>query len=230
MSTLRWTRPRTQFLTALLLATTVTLGLFAVRALRNSNLDYDYLVWNLFLGWLPLLFALKLAVTLRTKLWSSWEAVGYSFLWLLFLPNSFYMVSDFIHLNRLSTVDLLQDAVMITAFVYLGLTIGFSSLYLIHLELKKRFSPKLSAVWVGGFLALASLAIYMGRDLRWNSWDILTNPSGLLFDMSDRLLNPSGYGQIFVTVLGFFSLLSSMYAVIWFGARLIRNSGEDNLV
>jgi uncharacterized membrane protein len=230
MSKLRFKRPRTQFLMALLLATVITLGLFAVRALRNGNLDYDYLVWNLFLGWLPLLFALKLTSILRQKLWSSWEAVGYSCLWLLFLPNSFYMVSDFIHLDRLPTVDLLQDAVMITAFVYLGLTIGFSSLYLVHLELKKRFSPKGSALWVGGFLGLASLAIYMGRDLRWNSWDILTNPSGLLFDLSDRLLNPSGYGQIAVTILGFFALLSGMYAVIWFGARLIWNREEDYLV
>jgi uncharacterized membrane protein len=119
---------------------------------------------------------------------------------------------------------------MLSAFVYLGLTIGFSSLYLIHLELKKRFSPKEAMLWVGGFLFLASLAIYMGRDLRWNSWDILTNPSGLLFDLSDRLLHPSGYGQIAVTIFGFFALLSSMYAVLWFGARLVRNRAEDNLV
>ena len=230
MRNFRGLRPRTQYLLALLGATVITLGLFTARALRNGNFDYNYLVWNLFLGWLPLLFALRLVGVLRRKLWSSWEAVGVSFLWLVFLPNSFYMVSDFIHLDRLPTTDLLQDAVMLTAFVYLGLTIGFSSLYLVHLELKKRFSAMRSALWVGGYLLLASFAIYMGRDLRRNSWDVLTNPAGLLFDISDRVLTPSGYGQIAITTFGFFTLLSSMYAVIWFGARLVRRTTEDNLI
>lgn len=217
-------RPRTQFLLALLLATVVTLGLFLARAIRNDSWNYSYLVWNLFLGWLPLLFALRLVGVLRRKLWSSWEAVGLSFLWLLFLPNSFYMISDIIHLNRLSSLDILHDAVMITAFVYLGLTIGFSSLYLVHLELRKRFSAQQSAIWVGVYLFLASVAIYAGRDLRWNSWDVLTNPAGMLFDFSDRLLNPAGYGQIAVTIFSFFALLASMYTVLWYGARLIRKT------
>jgi uncharacterized membrane protein len=214
--------PRTQFLLALLLATIVTLGLFAGRALRNGNGDYNYLVWNLFLAWLPFLFALWLTRTLRTKLWSSWEAVGVSALWLLFLPNSFYMISDFIHLKNIATVDVLYDAVMFTAFIYLGITLGFSSLYLVHMEFKKRYSALKSARIIGGVLLLASFAIYLGRDLRWNSWDILANPAGLLFDVSDRLLAPSGYGAIAITVLSFFALLASMYTVVWWAVRLVR--------
>jgi uncharacterized membrane protein len=219
--------PRTLFLLALVQATVVTLGLFVVRALRNGNGDYNYLVWNLFLAWLPLIFALWLARTLGTKLWSSWEAVGVSLLWLLFLPNSFYMISDFIHLRNISTVDLLYDAVMFTAFIYLGLTLGFSSLYLVHLELKRRYSVVKSAAVIGGVLLLASFAIYLGRDLRWNSWDVLTNPAGLLFDISDRLLVPSGYATIAITVLSFFALLGSMYTVAWCAAKLVRKTAEQ---
>ena len=222
---LRWF-PRTQFLMALLQATIVTLGLFVVRALRNGSGDYNYLVWNLFLAWLPLIFALWLGHTLRTKLWSSWEALGVSALWLLFLPNSFYMISDFIHLKNIATVDLLYDAVMFTAFIYLGLTLGFSSLYLVHLEIKRRYSPVKSALCIGVVLLLASFAIYLGRDLRWNSWDILTNPAGLLFDISDRLLVPSGYGTIAITVLSFFALLASMYSLVWAAVRLIRKTSN----
>jgi uncharacterized membrane protein len=221
---IRLAAPRTQFLLALIQATLITLGLFAVRALRNGNGGYKYLVWNLFLAWLPLLFALWLTRTLRSKLWSSWEALGVSVLWLLFLPNSFYMISDFIHLKDISTVDLLYDAVMFTAFIYLGLTLGFSSLYLVHLELKKRYRAKAAAAIIAGVLLLASFAIYLGRDLRWNSWDVLTNPAGLLFDISDRLLVPSGYGAIAVTVLSFFALLGSMYAVVWCAVRFVRKA------
>lgn len=216
--------PRTQFFLALSLATAVTLVLFAGRALRNGTTDYSYLVWNLFLAWLPLLFALWLARVLRVKLWSSWEALAASMLWLLFLPNSFYMVSDFIHLQNISTVDLLYDTVMFTAFIYLSLILGFSSLYLVHIELKKRYSQPEAAGWVALVLLLASFAIYLGRDLRWNSWDVLTNPAGLLFDISDRLIHPSGYGQIAITVLSFFGLLASMYGILWFGTRLVRKT------
>lgn len=214
--------PKNQFVLALLVASAVTLSLFTVRWLRNGTAQYSYLVWNLLLAWLPLLFALWLARVLRSKLWSSWEALLVSMLWLIFLPNSFYMVSDFIHLKNIGTVDLLYDAVMFTSFVYLGLTIGFSSLYLVHIKLKQRFNAVVSGSWIGLVLLLASFAIYLGRDLRWNSWDILTNPAGLLFDISDRALQPSGYGQIIVTVFSFFALLMSMYMVLWSGARFIR--------
>ncbi|MEO6513753.1 MAG: DUF1361 domain-containing protein [Candidatus Saccharimonadales bacterium] len=219
--------PRTLFLLALVQATVVTLGLFVVRVIRNGNGDYNYLAWNLFLAWLPLLFALWLTRILRTKLWSSWEGVGVSGLWLLFLPNSFYMISDFIHLQGIATVDLLYDAVMFTAFIYLGLTLGFSGLYLVHLELKKRYNAIRSASVIGGVLLLASFAIYLGRDLRWNSWDVLTNPAGLLFDISDRLLAPSGYGTIALTVGSFFALLASMYALVWCAVRLVRKTAHD---
>lgn len=218
--------PRIQFLLALGIATAVTLVLFAGRAFRNGTADYDYLVWNLFLAWLPLLFALWLVRVLRVKLWSSWEALGASFLWLLFLPNSFYMISDFIHLQNISTVDLLYDTVMFTSFVYVSLILGFSSLYLVHLELKKRFSLPETAGWIGLLLLLSSFAIYLGRDLRWNSWDVLTNPAGLLFDISDRLIHPAGYGQIAITVGSFFGLLASMYLILWFGIRLVRRTPQ----
>jgi uncharacterized membrane protein len=213
---------RRQFLGMLALATLVTLALFGVRALRNGNSEFSYLIWNLFLAWIPLLIALRLIRVLNTKLWSSWEAVALSLAWLLFLPNSFYIVSDFIHLQRIASVDVLYDAVMFTAFVYLGLTIGFTSLYLIHVELKKRFRARMAAVLIGVVLLLSSFAIYLGRDLRWNSWDVITNADGLLFDLSDRLLQPAGYGQILITTGSFFALLASMYAVLWAAARLIR--------
>lgn len=218
------TRPRAQYILALLAATLVTLGLFGVRAIRNHSLDYDYLAWNLFLAWLPLVFALWLRQILKRKLWSSWEAVAASLLWLLFLPNSFYMISDFIHLQDIATVDVLYDSVMFTAFIYLGLTLGFSSLYLVHREWRHRFTAPTTAGLIGLALLLASFAIYIGRDLRRNSWDVLTNPAGLLFDVSDRVLHTADYGQIAVTTLSFFALLASMYTVLWCSARLIRKT------
>jgi uncharacterized membrane protein len=214
--------PRDQFVIALGLSTVVSVALFAYGALRNHSLAYDYLVWNLFLSWLPLVFAFRLTRLLRTKLWSAWEPVLFSLLWLVFLPNSFYMVSDFIHLKDVASVDLLYDAVMFTSFIYTAVLLGFSSMYIVHLELKKRFRPKTAATLMALTILMCSIGIYIGRDLRWNSWDVVSNPAGLLFDLSDRFLHPSDYPQMFVTVGSFFALLGSMYALAWNGAKAIR--------
>jgi len=216
-----WKSPRNQFLLALGVSSLVSVGFFLYGAWRNSSLDYEYLVWNLFLAWLPLLFAVRLTSVLRYKLWSSWEGVGCSLLWIIFLPNSFYMISDFIHLREVARVDVLYDAIMFTSFIYTGVVIGFSSLYLVHLQLRNRLSAMASTTWIAAVLLVCSAAIYVGRDLRWNSWDVLTNPGGLLFDLSDRLAHPRAYPQMLLTVVTFFILLASMYALIWRGARLL---------
>jgi uncharacterized membrane protein len=223
-----WRSPRSQFIVALGLSSLVSVGLFAYGAWRNDSLDYDYLVWNLALAWLPLIFAVRMIEVLRRKLWSSWEALALSVLWLVFLPNSFYMISDFIHLQEVRRVDVLYDAVMFTSFIYTGVTLGFSSLYLVHLQLKRRFNGRAAAGWIGLTLLLCSIAIYIGRDLRWNSWDIVTNPGGLLFDISDRLLHPEAYPQMLITIISFFVLLCSMYGLLWRGARLLSQQPETD--
>jgi uncharacterized membrane protein len=218
------TSARRQFILALAFSTLVSSGLFAYGAWRNHSLNYDYLFWDLLLAWLPLLFAIWLMRVLRHKRWSSWEALLASVLWLLFLPNSFYMISDFVHLQDVRSVDVLYDAIMFTSFIYTAVLLGFSSLYLIHLQLRRRLSANSALAWVALTLLLSSAAIYLGRDLRWNSWDVLTNPGGLLFDISDRLLHPSAYPQMFRTTISFFVLLGSMYSLLWSSARLLRRT------
>jgi uncharacterized membrane protein len=219
----KWRSTRSQFILALAISTLVGVGLFSYGAWRNHSLAYGYLVWNLCLAWLPLLLAIRLVALLRRKLWSSWEALATSLLWLVFLPNSFYMISDFVHLQEVQRVDVLYDTLMFTSFIYTGVVLGFSSLYLVHLQLRRRLSAQAAAGWVGVTLFVCSTAVYVGRDLRWNSWDVLTNPGGILFDLSDRLQHLAAYPQMSVTIISFFVLLSSMYGLLWNGTRLFRS-------
>ncbi len=216
------THPRTQFFSMLLLSTFASLLLFAVGAYRNRSWEFAYLIWNLFLAWLPMLFSIWLARILKHKLWSSWEGLLSSVLWVAFLPNSFYMVSDFIHLKDVPRVDILYDAVMFTSFIFVGVVLGVCSLYIVHNEFRKRFSLRSSNTWLSAIFLLCGFAIYLGRDLRWNSWDILTNPGGLLFDISDRLLHPSVYPEMFITTFIFFLLISSMYGLVYKAIQLVR--------
>lgn len=218
----KWRSPRGQFIVALLISSFVSMGLFGYAAFRDQSFAYSYLIWNLFLAWVPLFFALRLMTVLRRKLWSSWEALATSFLWLVFLPNSFYMISDLIHLELVSRADILYDTLMFTSFVFTGMILGFSSLYLIHLQLRRRFTNREAGFWIGVTLLICSMAIYLGRDLRWNTWDILVNPGGLLFDIADRVQHPAAYPQMLLVIGGFFVLLASMYNLVWQGSQLFR--------
>lgn len=203
----------------------VSLGLYAYGALRNHSLEFSYLPWNLILAWVPLLLSIRLVGVLKNKRWSSWETMIVSVLWIVFLPNSFYMISDFIHLQEIRRPDLLYDVLMFTSFIFTGVVLGFCSLYLIHLEFIKRFTNRTVMAAIGTILVLCSGAIYIGRDLRWNSWDILANPTGLLFDVSDRLMHLSAYPQMLVTIISFSLLLGTMYGLLWRGACLLSTSG-----
>jgi uncharacterized membrane protein len=217
----------TQFVLMLLVASGASIVLLLADSLHNQSFYFAYLIWNLFLAWLPLLFAWWLVSILQRKLWSSWQALGVSALWLAFLPNSFYMISDFIHLREVSEADLLFDAVMLTSFIFVAVILGVSSLYLVHREVIKRYSPSTSNAWLATVLLLCSYAIYLGRDLRWNSWDLLANPGGLLFDVSDRFLHPASYPEMFLTTGIFLLLLSVLYGLAWYAIRMIRNGPPE---
>jgi uncharacterized membrane protein len=193
-----------------------------VGVLANHSWTFNYLMWNLFLAWLPLLLMLWLERVLRRKLWSSWQALALTLLWLGFLPNSFYLITDFIHLQEVPRVDLLFDLVMFTSFVFNGVMLGYVSVFMAHAELVKRLSRRISWLLISGTLLLSSFAIYIGRDLRWNTWDVLFNPASILFDVSDRLLNPAAHPQIISTTASFFVLLTVTYVVMWHMARAAR--------
>lgn len=213
---------RTQFLLALGLSSLVGVLLFFYSAALGHDYQYSYLLWNLFLAWLPLVFAFWLVQLLKTKLWSSWEALGVTLLWLLFLPNSFYMISDFIHIQTAPPEQIVYYAVMFTSIIYSAVLLGFVSLYLVHRELKKRLTDYQSLLIIGIVIMVCCIAIYTGRDLRWNSWDVLTNPGGLLFDLSDQFLHFGFYGTALSTISTFFILISSMYLVAWSGIKMLR--------
>lgn len=175
-----------------------------------------YLLWNLFLAWVPFGLTIWLIRLLRRKAWSSWEGMAVSAAWIAFLPNSFYMVSDFIHLSEVNPDRLLFYSVLFASFIFTALALGIASLYMVHAELRRRLAAGAAWAWILCVLFICCVAIYVGRDLRWNSWDVLVDPAGLLFDLSSRLLRPSEYRSIIGVIAPFFVLLSSVYAIAWY--------------
>jgi uncharacterized membrane protein len=203
-------------------ASVASVGLWFVAALRNHSWDFAYLSWNLFLAWIPLGLMLWLEKVLRRKLWSSWQALVITIAFVTFLPNTFYLTTDVIHLQEVPRVDLVFDVVVFMSFIMNAFIIGLISVYMFHVELRKRLSVAKSWSLLATLLLLISFAIYIGRDLRWNTWDIILNPASILFEVSDRLLAPAQHPELFSTTLGFFVLITATYVVGWYAARVLR--------
>jgi len=219
----RYVSTRAKLGLALGASSLVSVGFWIVGAVSNHSAEYRYLVWpNLFLAWIPLGLALWLELCLRMRLWSDWRSVVITLLWIGFLPNSFYMISDFVHLMEVQRVDIVFDVAMLGSFALNGLLLGYLSLYIVHGELLKRLRVRNAGILVALVLALSSFAIYIGRDLRWNTWDVLLNPASLLFDVSDRLINANDRPEVFTTTLSFFVLLGTVYVVIYYATRILR--------
>jgi uncharacterized membrane protein len=213
---------------ALLLATALCAVFYGLRLWQLGGLAFSYLPWNLFLAWVPLGLSFLLIRYIQHHPWSNWPALLLSLIWLLFLPNSFYLVSDYIHLQGVPSETALYDAVMFTMFVLTGLLLGYVSLYTVHRELLKRLPVRQAAIAIGAVLLCCSFAMYIGRDLRWNSWDVLTSPAGLLFDLSNRFLHVGQYRTMFGTVALFFGLLAGIYYIGLQIIRAVRVSEADH--
>ena len=116
-------------------------------------------------------------------------------LWLLFLPNAPYIVTDFVHLTARSTVPLWFDGVELSAFAWTGMLLGFVSLYLVHAVARHRFGG--TAGWLGvlAVLGLVSAGVYLGRVKRWNSWDLITQPGSEACAALHAARDPASLGK-----------------------------------
>jgi uncharacterized membrane protein len=206
---------------ALAVSNGVSLVLFVLRLLATGSTQYWFLFWNLFLAWVPVLMAWMLLKKLSKHSWRSLMPILLTLLWLGFLPNSFYLMSDLIHLESTGDVGVLFDAVLFLSFIWNGMVAGLISLVWVQRAVAKRASSELTVSFMGAVILLTSFAIYLGRSLRWNTWDVLVNPAGILFDVTERVVNPLAHPQAFSTTLTFFVLIGSIYLVVWNFAKLI---------
>ena len=189
----------------------LSLCLLLTRLVGGHTTRYWFLTWNLALAWLPVLFVWLLSRWLEKGSWLHWKGICLSVLWLVFLPNAFYLVTDFIHLKPTGEVSMLFDSVMFLTFALNGLMLGYLSVYIIHAQLLKRLHARNVAVILMGVFLLCSFAIYLGRYLTWNTWDIVVNPGGIIVDLSDRIVRPGLYPNTFTTTALFGITLPVMY-------------------
>lgn len=199
---------------ALVLAHLASTFLLFARSVEAGNDRYYFLLWNMFLAVMPLVLSVWLRKRLNSSSWLTWKNLLLTTLWVTFLPNSFYLVTDLIHLHQTYEINIYYDVVLFMSFIINGFITGFMSIYLVHVELARRVRRRDAHVVIASVLLIASFAIFLGRFLRWNSWDVFLHPAGVLFDVSNQFISPAS-PSAFVTTASFFILLASSYAVVW---------------
>ena len=181
-------------------------GLIATRIAYTHRPYYIFLMWNLFLALIPFVF-MEIGRTLYDKkkiLWASW---GFFLLSLLFLPNSPYIITDLFHLRPRHSVPFWYDTLMIFSFALTGVIFFFTTLKSMYRFLRNFFPPLVSQLSISLIIYLCAFGVYLGRYLRFNSWDILTHPGYLFSQIFDRVLFPMDHPKTWAMTLVYGTLL-----------------------
>ena len=160
-----------------------------------------YLIWNLFLAWVPYvisLFFIKKETPVK-------YFIPIFIVWILFFPNAPYLVTDVLHLASPSPA-LWYDSLLFFFFGWIGLFLGMLSLFRVNEYLKTHLSYFFSEISVLGICLISSFGVYLGRFARWNSWDIFIHPLSVYRDFFSLPadLTQTGVPLMFVLVFTVF--------------------------
>ncbi len=185
-----------------------------VRISLTGHPYYVFLVWNLFLAAIPLGLSLGLQRAARPG-----RVIPLLAVWLLFFPNAPYVLTDLIHLTPQGHPKVPQwlDLVMLLSFGLVSLWLGFQSLRIVQHWVEERSSRRVGWGVIAGVLGLSGFGVYLGRFLRWNSWDVVHQPHLLLGDILARVTNPVQHFQTWSFTAGFGILLMLAY-LFWVSA------------
>jgi uncharacterized membrane protein len=193
------------------LSTFLVFGYFAGRVLISNQISYGFVPWNLFLAWLPYFFSLLMAAThhIRPRWW--WAQIIPGALWLLFLPHAFYIMTDLIHLTQRQSIPTWYDAGLLAITAWTGIFLAIVSLHTVQGIVQSYLGSFLSWGFALIVIGLSGYGVYLGRFLRWNSWDVLSDPVGIAYDSLDPLINPITNAD----KIGFMIMYTSLFLVTY---------------
>ncbi|WP_165774757.1 DUF1361 domain-containing protein [Candidatus Viridilinea mediisalina] len=212
-----------------LLLPCIASSLLAIGMLVGRNYmghqGYWFLIWNLFLAWLPYCAAIWMAWVVQRKQTSLWlTLLPIGILWILFLPNAPYLLTDIVHIFGMHFVWW-YDIGILFSFAWAGLLLGVASLHIMAELIATRYG------WLAGWgvvlvtAGLSGIGVYVGRFLRWNSWDAILRPRILAHDLLNIFSDPSTYPRL-IGVSGFIAcvMLVGYLMIISVQPRNISNS------
>lgn len=166
-----------------------SLFLVAIAMLNTHFYVFVFLVWNLFLAYIPYTLSNWLQ---QHPEWieNRWKFASVFLLWMLFIPNSFYLVTDIFHLKEIPRVPLWFELMVLVSFAWNGMLLGIVSLRQMERIVELGWGASTAWKFTIPVICLNSLGVYIGRYLRYNSWDVFVNPIALFSDMINMIIHP----------------------------------------
>ena len=168
--------------------------LLGVRIWYVGNTTYGFMAWNMILAVIPLGAASAFRSAARGPGLLVVKIVAFA-VWLTFLPNAPYMVTDLVHLSHQPPVPLWFDVAFFGSFAATGVLIGYASVADVQTVFSRWYGRGIGYVVAVGSLLLSGFGIYLGRVLHWNSWDVVASPATLAGEISDKMLNPISHSS-----------------------------------
>ncbi len=211
--------PRTKITFLLALMSLICFALSVFRVYQTHHSLFLFLNWNLFLAFIPwvLTSAVMISPNLKKNKWILIPLLGS---WILFFPNAPYILTDLFHLRIDTKVPIWYDLVLILSFAWTGLLFGLVSLFDIEKILSPFIKKRMITVISMLLLFISGFGIYIGRFLRWNSWDIINQPNALLSDIADRFIDPTSHPRTWAVTI----LMGIFLNMIYWSVRLLKRS------
>lgn len=191
-----------------------------LRIIIWGKLSFIYILWNIFLAILPFIVSSVLLNLNNYKKIKKSVMFLFLFVWLLLIPNAPYIITDLIHIGEVRAVPVLFDSFLLFSSALVGLMFGFYSTYQIESALQFYYSRITSQRIIFIFVFIMSFGIYLGRFLRFNSWDIFTKPHLIYIGIIEIITNYSNFIEA-----SLYTLLFSIFIIIsYLSFKLIKKN------
>ena len=197
----------------LLLSSLFSCSLLVARMVVTGTFTYISLPWNLFLAFVPYYVAGRLKdnlLSLKQKI----TFIATLLTWLLFVPNSFYIITDLFHLKHFTAAPAWFDLLLIFSFAWNGIILGILSLHRVEMVFEKIAKRKFTILLVFMVMLLNAFGIYIGRFLRFNSWDVITDPFSLLVESIHLIIHPFQNSTVWAMIVSYAIFMTFLYYTI----------------
>ena len=208
---------------ALVLSSGVASSLLVGRIAITREWTFIFLMWNLFLAWVPYLGSLWAASVHQRHPRQVVILLLPGVLWLLFLPNAPYIITDFVHYRPRDSMPWWYDLGLLASFAWSGTLLGIVSLQTMQRIVWDLAGRAVSWLFVLAVSGLTGYGIYLGRFGRWNSLDALLSPHPLLVESAALLRDPTAHLRPLGVTLIFAALVFTIY--LTFAAHPQRSHG-----
>lgn len=175
-----------------------------------DKFSFIYLLWNIFLAIIPFIISLALLWFANKNRLNKILFFIFGIVWLLFIPNAPYIITDLIHIGEVRSAPVLFDSFLLFSSAWVGLLLGMFSIDHMRIIFERNYSKRTTYITLYLVMFLISFGMYLGRFLRFNSWDIFEKPHSFIVGIVDIFSNKENYIEaFFYTGLFFFFLIIS---------------------